>query len=78
MADPESRLAQNLKCIFNIQVERSSRQGIYEAGVPKGRSGHVEALTTQPLRHLSSLSNPTVTILDYTAALLAWKPTIAS
>lgn len=50
MADPESMLAQNLKCIFNIQVERSSRQGIYEAGVPKGRSGHVEGLTTQPLK----------------------------
>lgn len=32
----ESRLAQHLKCIFNIQMERSSRQGIYEADSFKG------------------------------------------
>lgn len=78
VADPESRMAQNLKCIFNIQLERLSREGVYEVGVSKGRSRPMGSLTTLPLRHSSSLCISTVTILDYTATLLAWMPTIAS
>lgn len=48
VADPEFRMAQYLKCIFNIQVERSSREGVYEAGVSKGRSRPMGSLTMPP------------------------------
>ena len=39
MADPECRMAQNLKCIFNIQVERWSREEVYEVSVKRGGLG---------------------------------------
>lgn len=47
MAVQESKLGQNLRWAFNIQVETSGRQGLYEVGVPEGTSGQGEDLPTE-------------------------------
>lgn len=60
MADQESKVGQNLRWVFNIRVERSGRQGLYDMEFQRGGLGRGKPC---PLRHWS-LPIPSAAILD--------------
>lgn len=49
MADQESKVGQNLRWVFNIRVERSGRQGLYDMEFQRGGLGRGKALSTETL-----------------------------